>query len=313
MKILLYPEIHENYGTGNVYRMYYLYKFLLNFSSIDDVLFTCNKIQLAEKLILELGENIFLSKLETEERYDVILYDSIKPNEYLLKQLKSLSRKLIVLDYFNYSNNNIDIIINLFEQSNKDKSLFNGKIYEGINFFILKDEIMANKKNPKTIFKSKPDILITFGGEDPNDNTLKVLKNINLNKFRVKVIIGRLNKKNKKIIELYSKQVEIIDHTPEIGKLMSQSDIIICGGGTTLLEAIYLGNPVIAIPQNNMEEKFINYINQNVHLFKLRDLEWLINKYKDIQFRKSIYNSYSNFVDGKGKNRIKQIIFSRSF
>lgn len=83
-------------------------------------------------------------------------------------------------------------------------------------------------------------------------------------------------------------------------------------GGTTLLEAIYIGNPVIAIPQHTLEEKFINFIKERINLFELSEFDSLVNSCLDINFRANIFNSYSDFVDGKGTERITDIILSRS-
>lgn len=51
---------------------------------------------------------------------------------------------------------------------------------------------------------------------------------------------------------------------------MCNSDLIFCGGGTTILESAYLGKPVIALPQNEMERIFLaefvsnNFLPSNV-------------------------------------------------
>jgi spore coat polysaccharide biosynthesis predicted glycosyltransferase SpsG len=312
MKILLYPEIHENFGTGNVLRMYYLYNHLLVSCPEHEIFFTCNNMKMAEKLISSLGGQVQFSKLDKSKMYDVILYDSIKPNHHVLRNCKYITKKLIAFDYFEYSSNIVDIIINLFDQSNQEKYIFKGKIYEGIKYFILKDEIVLSSKPKKAFHHTKPNVLITFGGEDPSSNTLKTLESINFNQVNVRVILGLMNKDREKILELYSKQAEILDPTPKIGEFMSRSDIIICGGGTTLLEAIYIGNPVIAIPQHTLEEKFINFIKERINLFELSEFDSLVNSCLDINFRANIFNSYSDFVDGKGTERITDIILSRS-
>jgi len=94
--------------------------------------------------------------------------------------------------------------------------------------------------------------------------------------------------------------------------MMYKSDLIICGGGATLLEAIFIGNPIIAVPQNDTEKDFIEFIRSYIPLYRLSDLAELILKANRYDFRKKIYDAYSLFIDGKGSERIRQIVMGRN-
>lgn len=310
MKALLYPEIYPNFGTGNVLRMSYLYQYLIESQKINHVIIISNDVDLSRNIIQSLDKDrkIILDDIKEQENFDAVIYDSPKVDVNILKNLRKRTKILIALDFFNYQNEDVDIIINLFSHNRTEINEFKGILYEGVQYCILKSEVLTQRNESVTISQNKPRILITFGGEDPNSNTLQVLKNINFREVDVSVIIGYLNKDRGKIIDLYSQRIRLIKPTLEIGQLMASSDIVVCGGGTTLLEAIYLGNPIIAIPQNKLERDFIDSIRKTTPLFKLEDLPMLISKAKDLGFRLSIEERFKNCIDGKGKERIEQIM-----
>ncbi|MCX7920744.1 MAG: hypothetical protein N3B21_01785 [Clostridia bacterium] len=307
MKILLYPQLYSQKGTGNIARMYYLYKYLQQSEEFTEVVFKSNDADLAEKIIYSIGGRVKLDSGSLNSTYDVIVYDSPEVDSKLLPILKKQTGRLIALDFFEYTNEYVNDIINLFNHNREEIGSFRGRIFEGADYAILKDEVTGARK-PIDISNEKVKVVITFGGEDPNSNTLKVLSYIDFNSAYVKVVIGHLNKDREKIIESYSDKAKVLEPTFEIGELISTNDIVICGGGTTLLESIYLGNPIIAVPQNKNESGFINHIKSRIPLFEAEDIPMLMKCYKDREFRERIRGCYTNYVDGRGMERIKRII-----
>ena len=310
MKILLYSGIYEDKGTGNVMRMYYLYKFLNN--KRFKVKMTSNEIDKASKVLNSFDGSIKLYKKEYYDYYDCIIYDAPDFDKKLIRSLKNLTDNLITLDFFEYECEYVDIIINLFNHNKKEIIKSNSTIYSGVDYAILKQDILENQNLffDNNFNKSESNILVTFGGEDPNSNTIKVLKyldNISY-KMSVNIILGKLNKYKNRVKKIYSHKYTIMQPTSKLGILMKNSDIIVCGGGTTLLEAIYIGNPIIALPQNKREKEFIKHIKNKIDIFDLNDINKLLDKFNDCEFRTEIRNQYQNFIDGKGKKRILDII-----
>ncbi|WP_432407113.1 glycosyltransferase [Wukongibacter sp. M2B1] len=308
MKILLYPHIYQNGGTGNVLRLYYLYKYIIDKYRDTQILFTSNNIELAKKVIGSIGGQINIENFNLKESFDTIIYDSPIYNKEKIKKLKKHGYKLIALDFFDYADRHVDIIINLFNHKKENIENFKGKIYEGLKYCILRNDIINSKEKIILEPNEKLNVLVTFGGEDPNSNTFEALSRIDYSKTTAKVILGYLNKDRDKIIDKYSNKAEIIDPTPHIGKLISSSDLIICGGGTTLLESIYLGNPIITIPQNQQEKHFIDYVRRQAPLFNINDLATLIEQVRETSFRNNIRNKYEKVMDKKGIERICQLV-----
>lgn len=307
IKILFYPEIHTNTGTGNLIRMAALYKYFKE-KRVHDISFAANKSATATRILKPINEDIHVSQIDDKEYYDAVLYDSSVIRMDILSYLKSKTSKLVAFDFFDYQCKFVDVIINLYVHNRKNASDYKGDLYEGIQYFILRDAIQGEQNMP-VLVNQKPKILITFGGEDPNSNTLKVLKEMN-DRNSARVIIGSLNKDQAQIRNICKTRplIEVLEPTPCIGKIMRQSDIIICGGGTTLMEAIFIGNPVIGVPQNKREDDFIYSLKQDIPIYGIKDLSELINKTGHYEFRRDILKQYHFFIDGKGKERILKIV-----
>jgi spore coat polysaccharide biosynthesis predicted glycosyltransferase SpsG len=115
------------------------------------------------------------------------------------------------------------------------------------------------------------EILLTFGGTDPNDLTKKTLNSILKSDFKgnVKVILG-LGYMDKKGIEKefqdYS-NIEIFEDVKNISEYMISADIIFTSAGRTMYEIASIGVPCVCLCQNqrelthifgNVENGFIN-------------------------------------------------------
>lgn len=110
---------------------------------------------------------------------------------------------------------------------------------------------MRNTTVPKRSFDKVQNVIIFFGGTDPQRDTLKVLsflKDRELN-FDLHVVAGKTNpdiSEIKKIIRNW-KSTELHVQTPHMNLLLAQADIFIGAGGITTWERCYFGLPSICI------------------------------------------------------------------
>ena len=307
MKVLLFAGIYPNKGSGNFVRMIHLYKYLLLSQYIERIDFYTNDTPKATTLSKALMTNYVTFTLDT--KYDVVIVDS--PEDELNFLSKIQYSKSIVMDYFDYKAP-FDIFINLFNHNRDDIVNCKGKVLEGLQFAIISEQFLALKKQKILSNTHKVNILITFGGEDPASNTFKTLSLLEaVSNVNVTVIVGTLNRDSKKIKALYTHKYSIIPATHDMASLMLSQDILICGGGTTLLEALFVGNPIITYAQNRREEDFIASIGECVPLYSLEDIEKLIQQCRNEQYRDEIYKAYHHAVDGQGKSRIEALIISQ--
>jgi len=303
-KILVYSSLKKNTGTGNLIRMLTLSDFLRKKLDFFNITFFLNDYGRYKKLFPNKFDYETITNL-SKDRYDLVLFDTSDNNDKLLKNFKKISKKTIAFDYFNYSTTHIDVIINIINHNYSEIEFFRGKLYEGLDFVILRDSLLSEFIKPIN-YRNKiaQKVLITFGGEDPSSNTLKTLNLLTKAGFKdITVLVGKLNRESDKIFSLFEKKYNILHHVNNIEKYYKNCDAIICGGGTTMLEALYAGKPVIPIPQNINEQKLCESIAKQVKVFSLEEL---INS--TVILNKDLISSYRNIIDGKGKERICKII-----
>lgn len=304
MTVLLFAGLYENHGTGNLIRQITLYRHLSKEPAITTIHLYSNDPATANRLIRDL--NLTAIDMQLNSHYDVIVIDSPSDERRLLTQL-SYTRS-IALDCFHYEAA-IDVFINLYNHNQQSIGRCKGEIKEGVQYAILRDEFLALESRTDYSSKEVCDVLISFGGEDPSSLTLHTLNSLkNHDRCRFTVIVGSLNKERETLLQMESETITVITMTNQMHTLMNAHDVIVCGGGTTLLEALYVGNPVIALPQNVHEKGFIDHIHSKIPLFGLDDFMYLLSHTNDRSFRQNLLNTYRILLDGKGKDRIMHLI-----
>ncbi len=235
---------------------------------------------------------------------------------------------IIALDYFYLNDENVNVFINL---SRYKETLFiqrnNNQYLYGLDYAIIRSKFKKFRFEITKESSELSNILITFGGEDIRNHTISVINWLERNvrfPLSVKIILGPLfgnRGRVKEIIERSLRHVyKISESVNNIASYMCNSDLIFCGGGTTILESAYLGKPVIALPQNEMERIFLaEFVNNN---FLPSNVEESIPSLKATPcYRLFVDNSLRNqfkrngmrLVDGNGADRISRIILQQAF
>jgi len=303
MKILIYAFRHDKMGTGNLLRMCTLYNYLKSKSEITEIRYLLNNIN----DIFILKNLPFFNEIEFHTSntsvYDIVLVDDPLLNDSTINFLKLLGKTLVAFDTSFY-NNNINCIINLYNHFPEKSILYKNYLFSGVEYAIINPNFFHQKKNLKSNLSKE--ILISFGGEDPSSNTLKVLNKISKYNLNITVIAGILNKDIERIN--FFSNIKFLTYTNEMPMLMINSDLVFCGCGTTVIEALFIGNPIVCLPQNEYEKSFLNYLKEKIEIFDLKDINILLEKIEDYDFRINIKQTYNNIVDGKGVERIYNII-----
>ncbi|MEN6348810.1 MAG: glycosyltransferase [Syntrophomonas sp.] len=309
MKILIYAGIYPKSGTGHLLRSFHLYRYLKTCNEVEHVFFSSNDPDLLKKVLANLGEESHQEKTTSE--YDLVILDTPFISRSEISEFRQMGRVLFALDFFDYEDTSVDVAINLMNRNVTELYKFKGIVFEGLDYTIISDDILQKRSACPKFDHQRPKVLVSFGGEDPKSLTYSVLQKLDPCLFEITAIVGVLNSDYQLITDSFSTHgVTILNFTPQIGELMATSDIVICGGGTTMLEALYLGNPLIALPQNIFEENFINYIRKEAPVFSIDNITELYNCFHKPAFREKIRREYSALVDGQGKKRIAEILFN---
>lgn len=314
-KVMGSPEI----GLGHVMRSLELASELKK-DLEGKIFFHCN----SDKRVIEKIEDkyaVFLTKENVDVnadiadkvmRYDIdiLILDQMAENVNLCEtvKLKKPDTLIVALDYFNYENSYLDIILNLYNHNlnvPNPKEEFTGEYYEGLEYAIIRDSFGKYIDKEKRIKEDVNEILVTFGGSDTSENTIKVLnllKNLSfieafpVNAFlkglkkalpkkkypldtimnntpKVNIVIGPMFKNKDKIIEMAEKQdrYEIYQDAANMEELIFNADLGFIGSGTTLMEFCALGTPAIVMPQNEKEERLAKFFEKNNAIRILRE------------------------------------------
>ncbi len=127
--------------------------------------------------------------------------------------------------------------------------------YFGHRYFCLRPEFLLTGEAVVT----RPvvqDVLVTFGGVDPNNFTQRVLALIlpecRRRGIRVKVILGRGYAARESLVD-YTGEIELLDDVRDMAEHMLGADLAFTSAGRTTFETAALGLPTIVLCQNQRE------------------------------------------------------------
>lgn len=257
MKIIIRVDGYNRIGLGHIYRT----TALVHHLSDHQILFVSKKIhKLGINFIKSQNFNIktFTHKKEFYEiianfEPDIIFNDILDTSTDYIEYLKGKNIFTVNFEDLGDGSTKSDIVINaLYEQKN---SLDN--YYWGKNYYILREEFQGIEQ--KTIEKEVKQILITFGGTDPNNYTKKVLEllnDMNLKNIKISIVLGLGYIKYDDLLK-YSQELNhkfmIKKNVKNISALMYDADLIFTSAGRTVYEIASIGVPTIVLAQNDRE------------------------------------------------------------
>ena len=179
--------------------------------------------------------------------------------------IKAAGFKLLVVDDYGHSdfyhadwvlNQNISARAELYAKRSPHT-----KLLLGTKFAMLRKEFMAYKGWQRDIPPVGQKILVTLGGSDPDNVTLKVIEALIDLDLYVKVVVGGSNPNLVRIENFIQCRndnlalIELIVNTTDMPKLMAWADIAVVAGGSTSWELAFMGLPslVFTFAENQKE------------------------------------------------------------
>lgn len=206
---------------------------------------------------------------------------------------KKTTSLLVCLDYF--GDISIDYNIVVFPHT---KPVANFSTFIGFEYIILREDILTIKNNQKA---KDEYFLVTIGGADINNYSFSLAKRIHNQGFKVKVCLGPLF--NFVLDDKYP--FEVLNNPSNFHEVLNNASVVICNGGGTLFESLYLNKKCYVIPQSKEEENIAKYL-----LEKKLILGIGFNNFCAENISKIINEEINqkNIIDGKGVERIFEII-----
>ncbi len=250
-------------------------------------------------------------------------------SEYQMSLKKARLHSLFIDDYGHAEFYSADLVLNqniyAQEELYKDRD-FKTKLLLGSSFVLLRREFLSwrnrIRKNPDKACK----ILVTLGGSDPDNVTLKILsslRSLTANGIEVVVVVGVGNNHNTALqaaAKLSQVPVRHVRNASNMPELMSWADMAIISGGTTSYETAFMGLPslivIIAANQVQVAEKFAE-IHAATNLGWHHDLSraCIQKKVEDLRVNFTARDSMSRIgrqlVDGRGTTRVIEAILRK--
>ncbi len=185
----------------------------------------------------------------------------------------------------------------------------------GCTYTMLRREFLTAKRQKKEIPDTASSVLVTMGGGDPQNATLKILQALQAIRaipLAVTVVIGGANP-HRAQIESARGDARIIVDTKEMPRLMAQADMCIAAAGTTSYELASLGVPsLLCVLADNQRAVAENLRQRNVAAFLGNPLELPVDRIaqeilgllKNREERAQYAVNGPLLVDGRGSERV---------
>jgi len=247
---------------------------------------------------------------------DVII-DSKRDLSCLVSRLQKNQCRVTLIDNITkarFQADNVIYPIEHFNHGSLDWKGAKGKVYYGAKYFPLRKDIKGIRKKHSSIMRN---ILVSFGGSDPNNLTLKVLQSLNKirNDIKVRVLLGpAFRKSNKdKIVNLVRNshyKMEVVGNN-RLNRLSSRMDLCISALGVSTYEWNYRNIPVVLLCNYKNDKK-------DTQILERLKIATFLGYHRDVTPRniarriESIIEGNKvktkRHIDGKGSRRILSTI-----
>lgn len=248
-------------GLGHIFRCISLTYYLKNSADlhflVEDYGGVKNIInQYGFKKISTLSKNISLSadirktiQYISDNDIDIIIIDKHRTDTKYLQELKKIVKTVIITDLKNV-NLPVDILVDGYVglKNRKYTNKFNSLCLVGPSYQILHNRFSKKSRS----FNKKYDILVTFGGIDEKGivNTFLDSLTENVKKLKIRIILGPIAGKSKKVLAFskkYSKNIEYVQETKNMHMEISNSKFGFTTGGVTTYEFASMNIPFAII------------------------------------------------------------------
>jgi len=238
------------------------------------------------------------------------------------KRIKEADYKILWIDdYGHAAHYYADLVLN--QNIFANASLYthrepNTRLLLGTRYALLRREFKQWQGWQREIPAVARKVLVTLGGSDPDNVTLKViraLKQVNISDMEAKIIIGPANP-NMETLEheiVSSSNFQLIKNTSNMPEFMAWADMAISAGGSTCWELSLLGLPNMIICFANNQHPIAEILHESgaalcmgwSHQLTIESITQYIEDILLSEERRKRYSTKSqNLVNGTGTQRV---------
>jgi len=329
LKIVFRVDGDYDTGLGHVYRAITLANKMAFNHNIFFLMDERKKLGIQK--VKEYGYPVILFKNEKElfTKIDkispnIIINDILDTDKGYIKKLKDRAYFIVNFEDLGEGSELADIVINsLYENSYPPKNH-----YYGYKYVCLREEFYIFP--PKNVNKKVEQILVTFGGTDPNNLTLRSIRaisSLDLKNVSINIVLGLGYKKKQELLRYVNKLVSmgfkicVKENVRMMAKEMYTADIVITSNGRTVYEVAAMGVPCISIAQNEREarhlfvhhSKCIKYLGLSYNVLE-DDISLALKELiTNFELRKEMSNKCLQHDIKGGVERVLKLIFDKYY
>lgn len=151
----------------------------------------------------------------------------------------------------------------------------------GLEYLLLRREFKKAQSEARIYSKHLPKrILVTLGGGTPqgdraNLKIARALSDFDANQVEVIFIAGKMSTNKAELNKCLSRNHRLLDSSDSMAREMSQADIAIVAGGTSMWELMYLGVPFLAVALTEAQKDYIELLAEHKLCLNLGGYEGL--------------------------------------
>ncbi|MEB3102220.1 UDP-2,4-diacetamido-2,4,6-trideoxy-beta-L-altropyranose hydrolase [Ferviditalea candida] len=197
------------------------------------------------------------SILSRERRVDWLIVDHYGLDAQWEQQMRPYVRKIMVIDDLANRPHDCDLLLDqnfYIDMHARYENLLPNQCRKllGPEYALLRREFKAARKDLKERNGKIRRILISFGGSDPTNETLKVLQAIRLlkrNDISIDVIVGIESPNKEQVKKICSQMQHATFHcqVENMAYFMANADLVVGAGGVSMWERCFLGLPSIVV------------------------------------------------------------------
>ncbi|MEK5140695.1 UDP-2,4-diacetamido-2,4,6-trideoxy-beta-L-altropyranose hydrolase [Paenibacillus sp. FSL M7-0134] len=339
MKFLIRADASVAIGTGHVMRCLALAKSLIISGREVVVVFQQMPDHLVEKIkqigcipfylnskypVGSIEDAVYVSSKVNnafQNGFDWLIIDHYQISDIWEKEMSRIAKKLLVIDDLANRAHICNILLdqNLYEISDSryNELTNNAKQLIGPSYALLRDEFHLERQKVKTRSGTIRRVLVTFGGTDPTNETLKSLYALDKeglldSNLNFDILVGQsyahLNEL-RKIVDS-KKRLSLHIQSNSVAAIMNKADLAICSGGTLTWERYCMGLPglVIAVAENQIHNAIMGEklgIDRFLGFHSDVSDGHIVNNLKDYEgdLKNNSLTAF-NIVDGRGVEKV---------
>ncbi|MDR6553578.1 UDP-2,4-diacetamido-2,4,6-trideoxy-beta-L-altropyranose hydrolase [Paenibacillus qinlingensis] len=279
MQVFIRVDGSTSIGTGHVMRCVLLAEMLVKVGAIVSFLMRAEQGHLCDWVadkgfhVFQMREGLFTQSEDEEEVIEILkeqdsvdwlIVDHYGLDAHWEKKIRSYAQHIAVIDDLANRKHDCNLLLDQnyvpnLEQRYDSLVPTSCRLLLGPPYILLRPEFLHERKNIRTRKGDIKRILVFYGGSDPTNETMKVLKAFEVSEasgIKVDVVVGNANPFRAEIKETCTRLgYEYHCQIDYLSSLMSAADFSLGAGGVTMWERCFLGLPTaVTIVADNQRE-----------------------------------------------------------